>query len=109
MCVRDGEEVEVGWYDFDLSEYIGKKSMEEKVAVWYSNSPEGRVPRPKVLKSDEPEKWDGAYIIFRIKIDNQSQKKQMPDNRLNKSTSNLLHDYNQTPKTKQIQEKDLPN
>ena len=27
------------------------------------------MPRPKVLESDNEKKWEGAYIIFRIKID----------------------------------------
>ena len=33
-------EEEVGKYEFDLAEYIGKQSVKDKVSVFYNESPE---------------------------------------------------------------------
>ena len=57
----------VGIFEFDLSSYIGKKCIDEKVKIGFrakSSSVEG----PPVLEGDIA-KWKSAFIVFRIKVD----------------------------------------
>ena len=57
----------VGTYEFDLSSYIGKRAIKEKVKIGFrvkGASPGG----PPVLEGDLA-KWKHAFIAFRIKVD----------------------------------------
>ena len=52
-------EEEVGKYEFDLAEYIGKQSVKDKVCVNYNEAPEFLISpaRAKTLESLDAEKW----------------------------------------------------